>query len=120
MQGRLRSLVAAAVLLAGLGVGSIVVLDRAGAESEPLLCPVPELFAGSADFITHGDVALLANQHHGLRDICPGNDLWVFAPQDIVQVDGVLFDDCVIAWTEGGRSSAEAEGVPCEPISGAP
>lgn len=28
---------------------------------------------------------------------------------------GVLWDDCIISWREGGRSTAAAEGLECDP-----
>lgn len=36
-----------------------------------------------------------------------------FAQEDRERVDGVLFDDCVIWWFGGERSTAEREGIEC-------
>jgi hypothetical protein len=36
-----------------------------------------------------------------------------FDPDDLADADGVLFDDCVIWWKDGGESTAEREGIAC-------
>jgi hypothetical protein len=51
------------------------------------------------------------------RDPCHGDDLWHMRMDASVfaQAEGVLFDDCVISWNRGGRTSAKKAGVPCTP-----
>ncbi len=69
---------------------------------------------------TFGEVTLLTGEPASHRDPCDGDDLWHYMTGDLDGVDGVLFDDCVISWVGGGRSTVAAESIPCEPEPIAP
>lgn len=61
---------------------------------------------------TEGDVTLIVDMSAEARseDNCFFSHL---APQDRQVSDGVLFDDCVIWWEDGRKSTAEKEAFPC-------
>jgi hypothetical protein len=52
-----------------------------------------------------------------LRRACAGDDLWHYLDSDLARVDGVLFDDCIVSWVDGGRASAGEAGIDCTPMS---
>ena len=60
-----------------------------------------------ADVVEVDGATVLVNQ--GRRDPCGDNDLAHYALDD--DIDGVLFDDCLISWVGGGRSPASIVGI---------
>ncbi len=67
--------------------------------------------------VSYGDITLLVGEPIGRRDPCNGDDLSHYVAEDLVAVDGVLFDNCEISWAGGGRSTAAAEGIDCRPVT---
>lgn len=62
--------------------------------------------------VTFDELVILDHSYRE-RDPCRGDDLWHYMDSHLDGVDGVLFDDCVISWVDGGRTSAEDAGFPC-------
>lgn len=59
---------------------------------------------------------LLVGPSAGERGNCFGEFGHLLLPETD-QWRGVLWDDCVISWREGGRSTASDEDIDCEPVS---
>lgn len=76
-------------------------------------CEVGELIIGSDYIVSYGSTTLLVNQPVSRRERCD-TDLRPFPSDVLAKVDGVLFLDCSISWTDGGRSTAASEGISCD------
>jgi len=63
--------------------------------------------------VSYGEISLLVGEPISNREPCNGDDLWHYSSEDLVGVDGVLFENCEISWVGGGRSTAAAEGIDC-------
>ena len=75
-------------------------------------CEAYGVLAGN-DVVTVDDISLLIGEPIYRRDPCNGDDLWHYFDEDLVGIDGVMFDNCEISWVGGGRSAAAAEGIDC-------
>lgn len=104
------------VLLAGiigvLAAGFLVALTRDGQTEE--FCNASARIV-TTDPMQVGEWTLYVDEPAGARDPCQGDDLWHYQDEDLAVVDGVLFDDCVLSWVDGGRTTAAEEGIKCTP-----
>lgn len=95
---------------ASLATATTALVVHRGRRAEPQFCTGGEVVWGPVDY---GRLELVPDQPASMRDSCPGHDLWHYSPR--WGGDGVLFDDCVIVFFDGRRSTADAEAIPCEP-----
>lgn len=112
-----RSLVLSSLAASGvlwLAVGVVALRGSWPNQGEPQFCHLGQYIGFSGDAIDYGEVTLVVDQPVTLRESCPGRDLQSFSKHELSSFDGVLFEDCVISWTNGGRSNARDEGIPCE------
>ncbi len=108
------SLLASSTVVVGVGlyaVGSGALPSQQDAQ----FCTLSG-YLGLTDMVEEYDDVILADRvPASIRESCRGYDLHHFSAGELAMVDGIMFDDCVISWTAGGRSKASDLGIPCDP-----
>jgi hypothetical protein len=101
-----------AVVVCVLAAGAVLALT--GAEPSEEFCNASAVIV-SSEPERLDEWTLYVDEPAERRDPCQGDDLWHYVDEDLAEVDGVLFDDCVVSWVDGGRTPAADAGIDCTP-----
>lgn len=107
-----KKIVLVAAVVGVLGAGAVVALM--GDEPSEEFCHASAVLVTSEP-VQVGQWTLYVDEPAERRDPCQGDDLWHYLDEDLAAVDGVLFDDCVLSWVDGDRTSAANAGIDCTP-----
>ena len=109
---RLKAIVAGAGGIAVVGCGLFALAIWPNRDADVFCAAYAVIVSPEDPRVVSGDQIIL--DHSGRpRSGCGDDDLWHYHPWDLEGVDGVLFDDCTVAWTDGRRSTASEAGIDC-------
>lgn len=96
-----------------LVLAGLLFFDQGDSHSQRESCRAAKILYDQSDVIEHEGRTLLTGQHPNARERCgPNQDLALYGLSG-TPIEGIIWDDCLVSWRNGGRTTASDIGYPC-------